>query len=49
MAWARALLIPCRSPGEDAVAAGCTLVDGECACDMSRPRDAEVDACGGMA
>ena len=38
-----------RSPGQDAVAAGCSLVDGVCVCDLSAPRGAEADALAGMA
>ena len=43
------LLVPCRSPAQDADSAGCALVDGDCVCDLSAPRGAEADAHGGMA
>ena len=38
-----------RSPAQDAVAAGCDLLDGVCVCDLSAPRGAEADALAGMA
>ena len=41
------LLVPCRSPAQDADSAGCALVDGDCVCDLSAPRGAEADARGG--
>ena len=40
-----------RSPGQDAVAAGCSLVimNGVCVCDLSAPRGADADSLAGMA
>ena len=43
------LVRPVRSSGDDAVAAGCSLVGGVCVCDLSAPRGAEADALAGMA
>ena len=45
----RAILGFTRSSGQDAVAAGCALVDGVCVCELSAPRGAEADALAGMA
>ena len=43
------LLPPARSSAQDAQAAGSSLVDGVCVCDLSAPRGAEADALAGMA
>ena len=37
------LLPPARSPAQDAQAAGSSLVDGVCVCDVAAPRGAEAD------